>query len=334
MVCSIGSGKMTALAGLLDAGSISQTVTEDVGHQKVAAQYLRRELQEADEANLLDEEDMHIFGLWPMTDPLFLVCCNACRKPIKASQYAAHAELCKSFSSSVELEQEPDGPAVNKKPPRKERKKLPMTKTKKSTTLGEPKKMEYVDSKDIAVSESCVEEKIQIRPLAEAKRYMHLSSTHKMNGSSVKDSLEVVRKCSSQPLKRIAAESPSNSVTKNLCKTTAKILPHDPAPIATKIYYSQRNYNLRRAIRRMFFEEPRKESSSEVSYSETVQRDDHFLHLAQTPDRILAAKSGGTARSMTKASQLPVNNNILGPHYISMSYSGTLQKGSGSVPVV
>ncbi|XP_012827973.1 PREDICTED: uncharacterized protein LOC105949221 [Erythranthe guttata] len=193
---------------------------EDVGHQKVAAQYLRRELQEADEANLLDEE-----------------------------------ELCKSFSSSVELEQELDAPAVNKKPPRKERKK-------------------------------------------------------------------------------IAAESPSNSVTKNLCKTTAKILPHVPAPIATKIYYSQRNYNLRRAIRRMFFEEPRKESSNEVSNSETVQRDDHFLHLAQTPDRILAAKSGGTTRSMTKASQLPVNNNTLVPHYISNSYSGTLHKGSGSVPVV
>ncbi|EYU43885.1 hypothetical protein MIMGU_mgv1a016091mg [Erythranthe guttata] len=65
------------------------------------------------------------------------VCCNACKKPIKASQYAAHAaywffifaELCKSFSSSVELEQELDAPAVNKKPPRKERKKLPMTKT-------------------------------------------------------------------------------------------------------------------------------------------------------------------------------------------------------------
>ncbi|KAL0376520.1 UNVERIFIED_CONTAM: hypothetical protein Scaly_0769600 [Sesamum calycinum] len=338
---------------------------EEVGHQKLAAQYIKRELGEADEANLLDEE-----------------------------------ELCKSLSSRAEISLELDGPAVNKKPPRKERKKLLISQTKKATSLREPKKFESVDSDDIAASESHVNEKIQMSSFAEAKRNMHFSSTEKMNGSRVNpytiNCAEDVTKRASKPLKsgkisklfihvlrcalvslfvlsaRTAAESPSNPGTKNFCKPAADILPYAPAPLATKVYYSQRNHHLRRAISYMFFEEPSKESSSEVSnleilqvnavpqqtsspsncYHEQVanqQRDDHFSHLAQTPDQILAARSDffvgqseGFVPSMNMASQHPVNN-TLGPHYISNSYSfagkagnslGTLQQGSGSVPVV
>ncbi|MBA0650292.1 hypothetical protein Goklo_017725 [Gossypium klotzschianum] len=73
MVCSLGSGRMAVMARLLEAGSISPSIAEEVGNKKLAAQYIYRELQEADEANLLDEEDMHVFGLKPMTDPLNLV---------------------------------------------------------------------------------------------------------------------------------------------------------------------------------------------------------------------------------------------------------------------
>ncbi|KAL3577600.1 hypothetical protein D5086_019104 [Populus alba] len=92
MVCSIGNGRMAVMARLLAAGSLLQNNAEEVSQQKLATQYICRELHEADEPNLLDEEDMHVFGLMPMTDPLDLVCCNACKKPVKASQYAAHAE--------------------------------------------------------------------------------------------------------------------------------------------------------------------------------------------------------------------------------------------------
>ncbi|XP_058210046.1 uncharacterized protein LOC131322657 isoform X4 [Rhododendron vialii] len=91
MVCSLGSGRMAVMARLLAAGSFSQTIAEEVGFQKLPTQYIQTELREADEANLLDEEEMHVFDLKPMTDPLHLVCCNACKKPIKESQYAAHA---------------------------------------------------------------------------------------------------------------------------------------------------------------------------------------------------------------------------------------------------
>ncbi|KAJ6981099.1 hypothetical protein NC653_024479 [Populus alba x Populus x berolinensis] len=124
MVCSIGNGRMAVMARLLAAGSLLQNNAEEVSQQKLATQYICRELHEADEPNLLDEEDMHVFGLMPMTDPLDLVCCNACKKPVKASQYAAHAELCRFLNSAEEMTLEPDGGTGRRKPPRKERKKL------------------------------------------------------------------------------------------------------------------------------------------------------------------------------------------------------------------
>ncbi|XP_038992046.1 uncharacterized protein LOC120115387 [Hibiscus syriacus] len=72
MVCSLGSSRMAVMARLLEAGSISPSIAEDVVNQKLAAQYIYRELRGADEANLLDEEDIHVFGLKPTTDPLHL----------------------------------------------------------------------------------------------------------------------------------------------------------------------------------------------------------------------------------------------------------------------
>ncbi|KAL6532269.1 hypothetical protein OROGR_014239 [Orobanche gracilis] len=320
MVCSIGSGKMTALSRLLDAGSVSQDIKakEEIGHQKLAAHYIKREIQEADEANLLDEDDMHIFGLRPMTDPLDL-------------------EFCRTLSSKEVLYPELDRPIVNKKPPRKERKKS--TQTQKATLVRDLRKFESMDSDNIAASESHVAEKIQIYPSAEAQRDLHLTTTHIMNGSVVNPydmhCSEDATKGSSISLKRTATENPSNPCTKNLCKTAAEDV---PSPIATKIYYSQRNY-LRRAISDMFFEE----SSSDVSNLEvlqvnevpiqtsspsnfyheqvanhrTAQRDDSYSHLARTPDQILAAradcyigKPGGLVPTMNTVS-----------HYSSKSYS-------------
>ncbi|XP_051127557.1 uncharacterized protein LOC127249008 [Andrographis paniculata] len=367
MVCPIWSGEMTALSRVRDAGNILQTLTGEAGHQKLAAQYLRRELQEAEEANLLDEEDMHIFGLRPMTDPLDLVCCNACKKPLKASQYAAHAELCKSLSSKPDAGLEHDGPTVNRKPPRKERKKS-TTQTKKASSLKEPKKIKGVDSEDIATRNSCLDEKIQMALSAETKTRnirVPVPSKPKTNGSRVSpcnvNCSEDATKCLSKTLKRVATESPSNPGTTNM---------YPPAPLATKVYYSQTNHRLRRAICHMFFEESSKESSNEVSnfgmlqnavptqtstpsnfcheQAENQQRDDHLLHHVQTQEPFPAASSesyqseiGGFVPSMNPASQLPMNNRI--EHHLPNSYSfagnpgnylGTVQQGNGSVPVV
>ncbi|XVF38631.1 hypothetical protein REPUB_Repub20aG0118900 [Reevesia pubescens] len=154
MVCSLGSGRMTVMARLLEAGSISPKIAEEVGNQKLAAQYIYRELRGADEANLLDEEDMHVFGLKPMADPLNLVCCNACKKPVKASQYAAHAELCRSLKTTEETILELDGSTGHRKPPRKEKKKSLAAYANQPTPVGEQERSEIIDADDIVVSES------------------------------------------------------------------------------------------------------------------------------------------------------------------------------------
>lgn len=39
-------------------------MTEDVGRWKLASQYIRREIKEADEVNLLDEEGKLSIGSW------------------------------------------------------------------------------------------------------------------------------------------------------------------------------------------------------------------------------------------------------------------------------
>ncbi|XLU93545.1 hypothetical protein S245_007897, partial [Arachis hypogaea] len=57
MVCSLGIGRMEVMARFL-AGSFSQTIADDFGRS--AAEYICRELREADEVNLLDEEG--VFG--------------------------------------------------------------------------------------------------------------------------------------------------------------------------------------------------------------------------------------------------------------------------------
>ncbi|CAH1427651.1 unnamed protein product [Lactuca virosa] len=190
MVCSLRGGQMTTL---LEGGSTSQIMAEDVGCWKLAAQYIQRELKEADEVNLLDEEDMHVFGLRPMMDPLILVCCDSCKKPLKVSQYATHAEICKSLSSVTDNTTE----IIQKKPLRKERKKLQNTISK----VSKPQRSELFNS---AASNSHVDEQT-LKP-------------------------------TSFPI-----------------KAKAKGISGVPAPLATKIFYSQRNQRLRAAISHMFY---------------------------------------------------------------------------------
>ncbi|KAM1829019.1 hypothetical protein ACFX14_021882 [Malus domestica] len=209
IVCSLGSGRMAVMARLLAGGTVSQSITEDVGHQKFAAQIICRELSEANEANLLDEEDMHVFGLKPMDDPLHLepydflhtvidmdydfvvsrkVCCNACKKPVKASQYVAHAELCRSLNSMQETTLELDGSMGQRKPPKKERKKLSIAHSNQSTLVGELERSESIDADDITVSRFQLDGKMGMNPgsFMEAKmNSAYADVTIMMDGSGV-----------------------------------------------------------------------------------------------------------------------------------------------------
>ncbi|XP_073312333.1 uncharacterized protein [Primulina huaijiensis] len=354
MVCPLGGGRMAALVRLHAAGSVSQNVKEEAGKRKLAAQYIQRELCEADEANLLDEEDMIIFGLRPTTDPLDLVCCNACKKPIKASQYTIHAELCKSLISRAQIVPEFESLAVNKKPPRKERKKMVIAHNHQATSQRERKKFVSVNSESIAGTVSYLDEQVQVTQLAEANGNMQVSGSHCINGSSVgpynMNCPENVALHSSKPLKGETAKAPSNPSTKKFYSTTAGVVPYVPAPLATKVYYSQRSLYLRRAMRLMYYEESNKECSSEYLSPEILpvnavsnschepavnqQRENHMLHLAQEPDQIALkspemhlGKSEGFVPAMNVSSQLPVNN-TLGPHYMPKSYSFTGKSGN------
>ncbi|ONI28448.1 hypothetical protein PRUPE_1G142600 [Prunus persica] len=188
MVCSLGSGRMAVMARLLASGSVTQSIAEEVGHQKFDAQMICRELSDANEANLLDEEDMHVFGLKPMDDPLHLVCCNACKRPVKASQYVEHAELCRSLNAMQETTLEPDGSMGQRKPPRKEKKKLLTAYANQSTSVGELERSESVEADDIAVSQPQLDGQIGMNSCCfmETKRNSaYVDATYMMDGSGV-----------------------------------------------------------------------------------------------------------------------------------------------------
>ncbi|GAB4843553.1 hypothetical protein Ancab_013516 [Ancistrocladus abbreviatus] len=349
MVCSIGSVKMAVMARLLAAGSFSQTMTEEVGHQKLVAQYIHRELNEADEANLLDEEDMHVFDLKPMTDPLHLVCCNACRKPVKASQYAAHAELCRSLSSLEELFPEPNGGTGNKKARRKDR--------KKSISANNPISVTFVameDTSPASPGKSCNSAAVLMPPTKRSKLI----------------AADIV-----QPLVGIvAADSVSNIIS------SEKTVSYVPAPLATKVYYSQRNNRLRAAISHMYYNTPAsgrccgmtspKTLETDVAASrgfstKTVPHDEYHEHAekgysqfspaAQNPDQMFVrnlevglGRSRGCQQpndyliqspSNDVASQTPpagttISRYISKPHSFTGTSLATMQRSNGRVPVV
>ncbi|KAL8264134.1 hypothetical protein R6Q59_022264 [Mikania micrantha] len=249
MVCSLLGGQMTSL---LRGGSTSQIMAEDVGCWKSACQYIQRELKEADEANLLDEEDMHVFGLRPMTDPLILVSCNSCKKPVKASQYANHAEICKSLSLLADSTTETDV-AGKKKPPRKEKKKLQISNSTRAATVGKHEKCAIANS---VASNSCV------------------------NEQTLKETSFPTQPKGGEFLYETQARSLRNFDSVKSHQTPTKLNDHHlqsndmlsvPAPLATKIFYSQRNQRLRSAISHMY-------------YRSSFTQDDNGLSNMQFPE--------------------------------------------------
>ncbi|XP_058723869.1 uncharacterized protein LOC131595526 isoform X1 [Vicia villosa] len=157
MTRSTGSGRMDAMPRPMVAGCFSQTVAEDDNaRQKSAAAYIYRQLRDADEANLLSEEDMHVYGERPMTDPLKLVRCNTCKKPVKDSQFAAHAELCRSLKLTEQTGLELNGNTRNRKPPRNDKKRLSA-----SSAVGKRRKSEALDNTDTVVSQSHLNSQIR-----------------------------------------------------------------------------------------------------------------------------------------------------------------------------
>ncbi|XP_028781429.1 uncharacterized protein LOC114737651 isoform X2 [Neltuma alba] len=326
MVCSLGSGRMAVIARLLAAGRFSPTRAEEIGHQKSAAEYVFRDLRDADEANLLDEEDMHVYGLRPMSDPLQLVCCNACKKPVQASQYTAHAELCRSLKYTEQTILEIDGSMGYRKPPRKEKKKLSSTSCATSMMDGTGFNL---GNRDHPAS-------VMQPP---TKRHKLIAGGHLPLPESPATESGVTRSASfankntckgGDVLERTVSEhgAPNH---KNLRLVQEQHLTKRDvaAPLATKVYYSQRNNRLRAALRHLYFQESSNESCTDIaspkSSDEMIAFQDsrhvdplfgqknndnmegHLRNLssAQSPNHILGKSSD---MSFGKAENLPTSS--------------------------
>ncbi|KAJ7955040.1 Sgf11 (Transcriptional regulation protein) protein [Quillaja saponaria] len=300
MVCSFGSGRMAVMTRLQAAGSFSQTISEDIGHQKSAAEYICRELREADEANLLDEQDMHVFGLKPMTDRLELVCCNNCKKPVKSSQYSTHAELCRSLKFAEETVLELHGGLGNRKPPRKEKKKLLTSHSNQAPSVVEQERSEALNM--TSESHSCIQAKTAFFS-NEAKASLRDGSgvNHRSRDrpaslmppptkrskliagellilSDKTEKLSSLTKTTSFPDGFLCRDVPDGAVlgrenpkdcmvdhkTRGRGHEEQLIKKDFPVPLATKIYYSQRNHRLRSALSHMYFQGSSKEDCTHV----------------------------------------------------------------------
>ncbi|XP_043721646.1 uncharacterized protein LOC122669071 isoform X5 [Telopea speciosissima] len=327
MVCALGKWRMAAMVRLLETGNFSEitadSLPEEASREKLAVQSIHRELREADEANLLEEEDMHVFDCKPLADPLHLVCCNACKRPIKASQYAAHAERCRSFNSTEETGLELDGGTGHKKPPRKGRKKLQTAQDNQAATVVEQERSESVHADDHAVSESTVDNQtgMNYSISREAKRHsvsidgaavidgsgLSPRSTNYLAGGEFSKGSIAGR---GKPYDSAGYQKPGQVSKRRISTKDA------PVPLATKVYNLQRNNHLRSALCHLYFEVsknssdslspkgvqgimvlPSQDSSPKDSSHERIddllQKKDntYALHAVRKPDQILAQSS-------------------------------------------
>ncbi|KAJ7541054.1 hypothetical protein O6H91_10G043600 [Diphasiastrum complanatum] len=142
---------MAAMEKPLATNSMLEPLAEEAVREKTALETVQKEMSEADEANLLEEEDMHVFDREPLSDRLPLVSCNTCKKPIKASQYSAHAERCRSITTVDDALIDLDGGSGHKKPPRKARKKMS---PHENNGIGESERSQSMEGDEAAPVES------------------------------------------------------------------------------------------------------------------------------------------------------------------------------------
>ncbi|XP_022760489.1 uncharacterized protein LOC111306810 isoform X4 [Durio zibethinus] len=283
MVCSLGSGRMAVMATLLGAGSISPNTAEDVGNQKLAIQYIYRELRGADEANLLDEEDMDVFGLKPMTDPLNLVCCNACKKPVKASQYAAHADQPTPVGEQEKSEIIDAGDTMG--PDFHIDGQIGMT---SFVTMDSKRNSTCVDTAYVmdgsGVSPQNTDHSTSVMPPS-TKRFKLISGERLPLPDDPKTASGVTKILDTQDL-YISRDSPRGTVSGSETPNDRQAHEHRlltkdlPVPLSTKMYYSQRNSRLRLALSHQYFVTSTKELCSDMVSQQASQQSTMLLQAS------------------------------------------------------
>ncbi|XP_039839622.1 uncharacterized protein LOC120699668 isoform X1 [Panicum virgatum] len=214
MVCMPGHFKMTSVLKLVMMEN--HTAPDDVIHEMTTAQVLQKQLFDAHEPNLLDENDMHIFGSKPMADPLDLVCCSTCKKPVKASQYAVHTERCSSGKVNTNDAMGIDH-ASPTKPPKKGRK-----------------------IKVISNGNQKVHIKVKAKSQPESKNG---ANTFELGNGHVSK----LQSIDSTGLKTLVHNASAINVPKSRLRDA-------PVPLATKMYHSQSNYRLRLELGHLYRE--------------------------------------------------------------------------------
>lgn len=363
---------MAVMARVLEAGSVSNCVSEKSGQQKLGALYIDRQLRDADEANLLDEEDMYVFDLKPLSDPLQLVCCNTCKKPVKASQYTAHAELCRSLVSTGEMFLEVEGASCPKKSRKKERKKVIAEENPAA------ERCQNNDACGAAPASSPLDKRVQVASfsLVESGNGNGGKSAAKIDGG-VPTGQGTSKSASNFRITADVVQASSCTVT---AQSVSKVI--SPAPLATKIYYSQRNDRLRAAINQMYHGSSRmalceskenmeaieeRKAACDVSFHSTPpceqlhgKSDKGYRHswvvrnldtIASQNPEVCLERADPCQPSISYSKQFPVSNvltseettpievirswHILKPHSFTGSSGNPMpvRKPSGSVPV-
>ncbi|XP_057860031.2 uncharacterized protein LOC131068777 isoform X9 [Cryptomeria japonica] len=286
MAYTPGRGRLAAMERLLSSGSsMEPSSAEEAIRERLAAQVIQKEMDEADEANLLEEEDMHVFEWKPLTDPLNLVSCKTCKKPIKASQYAAHAERCKSLSASDDTGLELDGGTGHKRPPRKVRKKVQTTHENQTTAAGDQEISESFDGEDTCASESANVDDCHMGIASSLSREVK-KSPMLVDGSLIVDGSGSASysEGAMSPSKRAKLLPVQSSLTSDnsdsMCGVTMESgtccqgpLTYIPAPLATKIYYPRQNQRLRAVLGHLYQESLKKENSNEPSIPKPLSGD-------------------------------------------------------------
>ncbi|KAL6623327.1 hypothetical protein ACP70R_033206 [Stipagrostis hirtigluma subsp. patula] len=220
MVCMPGQFKMASVLKLVVMEN--HTAPDEVISEMNTAQILQKQLFDAHEPNLLNEDAflmlyMHIFGSKPMADPLDLVCCSTCKKPVKASQYAVHAERCNSSKVNTDDSMSVDDRASPTKPSKKGRKI-------NLTSNGNQK----------------VHIKVKVKPLPENKNSANGFELDNGHVSKVQHTDTTADQRLTSVDNAAVISVPENG------------LRDAPAPLATKMYHSQGNYRLRLELGQLY----------------------------------------------------------------------------------
>ncbi|KAK7857745.1 hypothetical protein CFP56_015921 [Quercus suber] len=238
------------------------------------------------------EKNMHVFGLKPMSEPLHLVAFFFF--------LFIFSELCRSLNCTEELILELNGSTGNRKPPRKERKKLLTAYANQATLVGEQEKSEPVDADDTAASEYQLGSQVQMASFAmDAKRNSARADAAPMIDVSgvISGNMDHSACVMPPPTKRSKLIITAHGLLSNgletasvVTKSTSRDSPKGtnsediPVPLATKIYYSQRNNRLRSALNHLYCEASTKKLCSDMPSSKTIQENTMPLEVSSPRD--------------------------------------------------